>query len=140
MLLFFHRIHRFWHDEITVYIVGIILTFMTYVLVFHWYGSIFQVNISQWVDWFATFHTPANAVDQRNWYFLWYLIFLFYCVILYNFWQLTLIDEVKIYLLPFPCHQGMSWPTGWMNHVLPLTFVDSVVFSFHAHLFCIFSS
>ena len=27
-------------------------------------GIIFQVNISQRVDWFATSHTHANTVDQ----------------------------------------------------------------------------
>ena len=35
-------IYRFRQIEITFYIVGIILTFMTYVLVFHWYGDHFS--------------------------------------------------------------------------------------------------
>ena len=40
-VLLYLYISRFRHNEITVYIVVIILTFMTYVLVFYWYGDHF---------------------------------------------------------------------------------------------------
>ena len=68
------EIYRFRHNEITVYIVGIILTFMTYYLYFTGTGIICQVNISQRADWSATSHTHVNTVDQRKWYFSWYPI------------------------------------------------------------------
>ena len=93
-------------------------------------GIIFQVDISQRVDWSAISHTHANTVDQRKWCFTWYPIFLLHCIALYIFQQLTLIDESKIYLLRFSCHQRLSWPTGWMNHVLPLRFAHYIVFYF----------
>ena len=53
---------------------------------------------------------------------------LLHCIALYVFRQLTLKDESKVYLHPFPCHQGLLWPMGWVNHVLPLRFGHCIVF------------
>ena len=66
--------------------------------------------------------------------------FLLHCIALYVFWQLTLIDKSKIYLLPFPCHQELSWPTGWMNHVLPIIFPHCIVFFFTLIWYALVSS
>ena len=80
---------------------------------------IFQVDISQQVDWSATCpHTHSSTVDQRKWYFLWYPFSFFFT--LYRSLHFSAMDsdrESKVYLLPFPCHQGLSWATGWMNHI-----------------------
>ena len=107
-------------------------------------GIIFQVNIEILVDISMgrlicyLLHTcklswPAQMIFSviSN--------FLLHCIALYVFRQLTLIDESKIYLRPFPCHQGLSQPTGWMNHILPLRFAHCIVFSFQTHFFVCFS-
>ena len=72
-------------------------------------GIIFQVDISQRVDWFATCHTHANTVDQRKLYFLWYPIFYTLYLTLYVFRMLALVDESNTYsCLPMPPRAAMT--------------------------------
>ena len=66
-------------------------------------GIIFQVSISQRVDWSAASHTHAKTSN-----------FLFHCIALYVFRQLTLIDESNFTCFPFhatkACHdQRGEW-------------------------------
>ena len=120
----------FRHNEITVYIIGIILTFMTYVPLFHWYGDHFP---SQYLST-GRLICYLSQTCKHSWpaqmIFPMIYNFLLHCDVLYVFRQLTLIEESKIFLLPFPYHQRLSWPTGWMSHVLPLIFFHCIVFSF----------
>ena len=72
-------------------------------------GIIFQVDISQRVDWFATCHTHANTVDQRKLCFLWYPIFYTLYLTLYVFRMLALVDESNTYsCLPMPPRAAMT--------------------------------
>ena len=102
---------------ITVYIVGKILTFMTCVLVFHWYEDYFPSRyllMGRLIYYLS--HTCKHSWPGQM-IFSVISNFLLHCIVLYAFQQLTVIDESSTCLLPF---QGLSWPTVWMNHVLPL--------------------
>ena len=125
-------IHRFPHNEITVYIVGIILTFMTFALVFHWCEDHFTSRYFSTTGFICYLsHTCKHSWPTQVTFSV-ISSFLLHCIALYVFrpLRLTPIDESEIYWLPFSCHQQLSWPTGWMNHALPLRFVDYIVFSF----------
>ena len=54
--------------EITVYILVVILAFMTYVLAIHWYGDHFSTQYLSTGTLSATSHTHGNAVGHRKWY------------------------------------------------------------------------
>ena len=134
---FFLEIAMLWfrHNEITVYTLGIILRFMTYVLAFPWYGGYFPrqyLSVGRLIYYLS--HTCKHSWPAQM-IFSVISNFLLHCKDLYVFRQLTLIDNGKIYLLPFPQFQGLSWPTGWMNHVPHLIFTHCIVFSFHVNLF-----
>ena len=119
-------IYRLRHNEITVYMVGIILTLMTYVLIFHWYEDHFPSRYFSTgrLIWYLS-HTWKHSWPAQM-IFSVISNFLLHCIALYVF---------LFSLSPFPCHQGLSWPMRWMNYVLPLKFSYYIVFSFHDHLF-----
>ena len=104
-------IYTFRHNEITVYIVGIILMFMTYILILHWYGINFQVNICQRVDWSATSHTHANTADQRKWYFPWYPI-CYYTVSPFTFFG-NWLWKTRVKFTCIPSHATKGYYDQW---------------------------
>ena len=103
--------YRFRHNKIAVYVVGIILTFMTYVLVFHWYGDHFPsryLSTGRLICYLS--HTckhswPAQIIFPviSNFFYTLYLT-------LYVFRLLTLVDESKYLLscLPMPPRAAMT--------------------------------
>ena len=103
-------------------------------------GIIFQVDISQRLDWSATSHTKANIVDQRKWYFPWYPIF-YYTVSLFNWlWQ----TRVKFTCFPSHatktkgCHDQQSeWTMFYLyDSLIILSFLFTLIYFVCFSEFC----
>ena len=103
-------------------------------------GIIFQVDISQRLDWSATSHTQANIVDQRKWYFPWYPIF-YYTVSLFNWlWQ----TRVKFTCFPSHatktegCHDQQSeWTMFYLyDSLIILSFLFTLIYFVCFSEFC----
>ena len=121
-------IYRFRQFEITFYIVGIILTFMTYVLVFHWYGDHFPSRYLStgrlicYLSHSCKYSWPAQIIFSLISIFL-----TMYCTLRFSAIYCDRREQNLLASLPF--HQELLWATGWMNHDLPLGFAHRLFYS-----------
>ena len=108
---------------------------MIYVLIFHWFRDLFtsqHLSKGRFICYLS--HTCKHSWPAQM-MFSEISNFLLHCNVPYVFWQSTLIDESKIYLLSFPYHQRLPWPTDGANEPCSTSNICSLYFLFLSRSF-----